>query len=204
MTSERGLAYDVFGPLWGVVELAAVAASGSLRDASLVDFVADRRGEVDGILESVRAVGDFSGDAMSVFERQGGWNEGREVTAEYLLMYSGCVENYPPNADDPAVLRRVVRMGGDLQLTALTDALVGTATVRGPGLAEAPALIVGAVGGAGVLLGRDGEQSVRDAFRMWRVAHLPSVLWPDSPTPAQAKKKLRAYAHALEALVLDG
>ncbi|MCM1970721.1 MULTISPECIES: hypothetical protein [Streptomyces] len=84
------------------------------------------------------------------------------------------------------------------------DALVGTATVRGPGLGEAPTLIVDAVRGGGVLLGRDGEQAVRDAFRMWRVAHLPGVLRPDSPTPPQGKEMLRAYAHALESLVLDG
>ena len=68
--SVKGLAYDIFGSLWGVLELAALTASGSLRGVSLEGFVAARRAEVDGILESVRAVGDFSADTMSVFERQ--------------------------------------------------------------------------------------------------------------------------------------
>ena len=110
--SVKGLAYDIFGSLWGVLELAALTASGSLRGVSLEGFVAARRAEVDGILESVRAVGDFSADTMSVFERQGGWHEGHEVMPEYLMMYSGCIESYPPDTGDPAVLRRMVRMGG--------------------------------------------------------------------------------------------
>lgn len=173
----------------------------SLRDVSLADFVAARRGELDGILETVRVIGDFSADTMSVFERQGGWNEGREVSPEYLTMYSGCVEGYPPDTDDPAVLRRMVRMGGDLQTTALLDALVGTATVRGPGLPEAPRLVVDALRGAGALLGGDGEQLARDAFRMWRVAHLTHTLRPDAPAPPEMKEMLRAYAHALEGLL---
>ncbi|WAZ23390.1 hypothetical protein STRCI_004731 [Streptomyces cinnabarinus] len=203
--SETGLAYDVFAPLWGILELAAVTASGMrpLRDVSLADFVGAHRGEVDGILETVRGIGDFSADTMSIFERQGGWNDGREVTPEYLMMYSGCIEGYPPDTDDPVVLRRMVRMGGDLQTAALMNALVGTATVRGPGLAEAPGLVLEAVRGAGALLGGDGEQVVRDAFRMWRVAHLPGVLRPDAPAPPAVKDRLRAYAHALESLIDD-
>ncbi|MEU9735734.1 hypothetical protein [Streptomyces sp. NPDC048002] len=79
-----------------------MAASGGrpLGDVSLAAFVRARRGELDAILESVRFVGDFSADTMSVFERQGGWDEGRAVTPEYLTMYSGCIESYPPDTRD--------------------------------------------------------------------------------------------------------
>lgn len=96
--SETGLGYDVFAPLWGILELGAVTASGEqvLRDVSLAGFVAAHRDELDRLLEVVRDVGDFSAETMAIFERQGGWNDNREVTAEYLMMYSGCIEGYPP------------------------------------------------------------------------------------------------------------
>ncbi|MGW5636818.1 hypothetical protein [Streptomyces sp. NPDC003832] len=201
--TERGLAYDVFAPLWGISELAAVSTAGarSLEDVSLTDFVRTRRAELDRVLEAVRLIGGFSADTMAVFERQGGWNSDGEVTPESLMLYSGCIEAYPPDTGDPAVLRRMLRMGADLQSTALMDALVGVATVRGPGPAKAPGLIVDAVREAGELLGTDGGQLARDAFRMWRVAHLPSALRPNAPTPPEARERVRAYAHALEELL---
>jgi hypothetical protein len=201
--SETGLAYEVFAPLWGILELAAVSAmrARTLRDVSLVNFVQAHRARLDGILDTVRIIGDFSADTMSVFERQGGWSEGREVTPEYLMLYSGCIERYPPDTDDPRVLGRMVRMGGDLQQALLMNALVGTATVRGPGLEEAPRLIVDVACRAGELLGGDGEQEARDAFRTWRIAFLPDALRPDAAAPPGVKEGLRAYAHALEGLI---
>ncbi|MET7451228.1 hypothetical protein ABZT03_04880 [Streptomyces sp. NPDC005574] len=201
--SETGLGYDVFAPLWGILELGAVTASGarSLRDVSLEAFVAARRDELDSLLELVRDIGDFTGETMAVFERQGGWNEGREVTAEYLMLYSGCIEAYPPDTDDPAVLRRMLHMAGDLQLTTLMHALVGTATVRGPGLQAAPGLIVTVVRMAGSLLGVDDERVVSDVFRMWRVTFLPDLLRPDAPAREGAKESFRRYAHALEDVI---
>jgi hypothetical protein len=138
---------------------------------------------------------------MAIFERQGGWNDGRQVTAEYLMMYSGCTEGYPPDTDSPVVLRRMVHMGGDLQMATLMHALVGAATVGGPGLDEAPQLVVAAVRMAGSLLGVDGERVASDAFRMWRVKFLPDILRPDSPSREGSKVSFRNYAHALEALV---
>ncbi|WP_405925306.1 hypothetical protein [Streptomyces sp. NBC_00035] len=201
--SETGLGYDVFAPLWGILELGAVTASGAraLRDVSLADFVAAHRDELDRLLEVVRDVGDFSAETMAIFERQGGWNDNREVTAEYLMMYSGCIEGYPPATDDPAVLRRMVHMGNDLQLATLMHALVGAATVRGPGLEAASALVVTAVRMAGSLLGVDRERVTSDIFRMWRVKFLPDILRPDSPSREGSKEEFRKYAHALEGLI---
>jgi hypothetical protein len=198
--SETGLGYDVFAPLWGILELGAVTESAArvLRDVPLADFVAAHREEVDRLLALVRTIGDFSPETMAIFESQGGWNEGHEVTAEYLTIYSGCIENYPPEVDDPAVLRRMVRMGGDLQLVAFIDALVGTATVRGPGPDTAVPLVVEAVRAAGSLLGVRTDPAVADTFRMWRVTFLPDILRPDSPSSAEVKAQLRAYVHGLE------
>ncbi|MET9408702.1 hypothetical protein ABZX90_23490 [Streptomyces sp. NPDC002935] len=201
--SETGLGYDVFAPLWGILELGAVTESAArvLRDVSLADFVAAHRDEVDRLLALVRTIGDFSPETMAIFECQGGWNEGHEVTAEYLTMYSGCIENYPPEVDDPAVLRRMVRMGGDLQLVTFIDALLGTATVRGPGPDTAVPLVVDAVRTAGSLLGVQSDRAAADAFRMWRVKFLPDILRPDSPSSTEDKARLRAYAHGLEDVI---
>ncbi|MFI6487665.1 hypothetical protein [Streptomyces sp. NPDC050564] len=201
--SETGLGYDEFAPLWGILELGAVTASGarSLQDVSLPDFVAAHRDEVDRLIEVVRDIGDFSAETLAIFERQGGWSDGREVTAEYLMMYSGFIEGYPPDIDDPGVVRRMVHMGNDLQLATFMHALVGAATARGPGLDAAPALVVAAVRMAGSLLGVDGERVVSDTFRMWRVKFLPDILRPGSPSHEGGKANVRKYAHALEGLI---
>ncbi|MCT9006941.1 hypothetical protein [Streptomyces rhizosphaerihabitans] len=198
--SETGLGYDVFAPLWGILELGAATESGAkaLRDVSLAGFVAAHRNEIDRLLALIRDVGDFSPETMAIFESQGGWNDCREVTAEYLTMYSGYIESYPPRIDDPAVLRRMVRMGRDLQLVTFLDALVGTATVRGPGPGTAVPLVVDAVRTAGSLLGVRNDRVVADTFRMWRVTSLPNILRPDSPLSAGAKAQFRTYAHGLE------
>ncbi|MET7391496.1 hypothetical protein ACFYPT_41010 [Streptomyces sp. NPDC005529] len=201
--SETGLGYDVFAPLWGILELGAVSDSvgGGLGDVSLGGFVAARRNDLERLLATVRDIGEFSSDTMAIFESQGGWNDGREVTAEYLMMYSGCIEQYPPDLDDPIVLRRMVRMGSDLQLVIFVDALVGTSTVRGPGPEFSVPLVVDAVRRAGDFLGLRGERVVSDTFRMWRVKYLPDILRPDSNAPDAVKGNLRAQAHALERFI---
>ncbi|MFJ3665758.1 hypothetical protein ACIPSE_04820 [Streptomyces sp. NPDC090106] len=200
--TERGLAYDVFGPLWSVLDLGAVAGA-----ESPTAFVAAHRAELDDLLEAVREIGDFSPGTMRLFERQGGWNDrgggSAEVTPESLTLHSACVERYPPDLTDPAALRRILRTGGDLQLTRLMDGLVGAAVTRGTEADRGAALVSAAVRGAAALLGRDGGRAVADVFRMWRVASLPDALRPDAPTPEAAREGFRAYAHAL-ADALDG
>ncbi|MCW8379507.1 hypothetical protein [Streptomyces justiciae] len=194
---ERGLAYDVFGPLWSVLDLAAVAGS-----STLTTFVTAHRAELDGLLAVVQAIGDFSPETMRLFERQGGWGDGSgDVTAESLMLHSGCIEEYPPNVDDPLVLRRMLGMGADLQLARLMEGLVGVAVARGPGVERGTTLVVAAMRRAAALA---VPRSVSDVFRMWRVAFLPGVLRPDSPTPETARTGVRAYAHALEGVLLDG
>ncbi|GAA5026857.1 hypothetical protein [Streptomyces siamensis] len=201
--SETGLGYDVFAPLWAILEIGAVRQSGTrpLRDVSLADFVAGRRREIDRLLELIRVIGEFRPETMAIFETQGGWKERREVTAAYLSMYSGCIEGYPPDTDDPVVLRRMVHMGGDLQLTTLLNALVGAASVRDSGPEAVAPLVVDTVRTAGSLLDADLERVASDTFRMWRVSFLPDVLRPDSPAEKSVKAGLRAYAHVLEDLI---
>ncbi|WRZ91198.1 hypothetical protein OHB54_20225 [Streptomyces sp. NBC_01007] len=201
--SETGLGYDVFAPLWGILELGVVAESGAqaLRGPALAGFVTAHRKDIDRLLAVIRDIGDFSSETMAIFEEQGGWNDNRKVTAEYLMIYSGCIEKYPPDIDDPVVLRRIVRMGNDLQLVTLMDALVGAATARGPGLDVSAPLVVDAVRMAGTFLGVHNERVVADTFRMWRVKILPDVLRPDSPSGEAVKADLRLYAHALEDLL---
>ncbi|MFD5315737.1 hypothetical protein [Streptomyces sp. NPDC127098] len=204
MFSETTIARDIFGPLWGIVELGAVAASdsGPLRDVSLARFVAAHRDTLDGLLELVREIGDFQPGTMDIFE-ESGWEDRRDVatTTAYLMLWSGAIEAFPPDIDDPTVVRRMVATGSDLQLTEFMHALVGAARVRGPGLERAVGLIVEAVGRAGLLLGRTDRRVPQDTFRMWRVAHLPRLLRPDSPATDAAKVALRGYAHALEDVV---
>ncbi|NUP20467.1 MAG: hypothetical protein HOZ81_31170 [Streptomyces sp.] len=84
------------------------------------------------------------------------------------------------------------------------DALAGAAIVRVPGVERGAPLVVAAVRSAIALLDPHRGCSVSDVFRMWRVAFLPDVLRPDSPTPEVARAGVRAYAHALEGVLLDG
>lgn len=201
--SETSIGYDVFSPLWGILELAAVASSGmeSLRQVSLAQFVSDNREELDDLLEAVRRAGSFSDETMVIFEEQGGWNAERQVTAEYLMMYSGCIESYPPDIDDPTVLWRMVQAGSDLQLATFMHALVSAAAVRGPGVEPAAALIASAVRKASSLLGIRDERASADVFRMWRVKFLPDILRPDAPVREGFRGAVRQYERALEGLV---
>ncbi|MCX5361590.1 hypothetical protein OG864_23050 [Streptomyces sp. NBC_00124] len=193
--------YDVLGPLWAVIDLGAVAEAPEAR--SVRDFVSAHRAELDALLEVVRELGDFSAETMKMRERPGGWgsDESRSVTAESLMVYSGCIEAYPPDTDDPLVLRRMVGMGCDLQLAMLMDGLVGAAMMRVPESETGARLVVSVVRKAAAMLGAAPERAARDTFRVWRVAFLPGVLRPDSPTTEAARERLRTYAHALEETV---
>ncbi|MGV9893353.1 hypothetical protein [Streptomyces tendae] len=204
--SETSIGYDVFAPLWGILELAAVTSSGmeSLQHVSLAGFVADNRDELDELLEAVRRVGNFSDETLRIFEEQGGWNVERQVTAEYLMMYSGCIERYPPDTGDPEVLRHMVQTGSDLQLTLFMHALVSAAAVRGPGVEPASALIASAVRNGSSLLGIRDARASADVFRMWRVKFLPDLLRPDAPVREGFKDTVREYERALEGLVDPG
>jgi len=202
--SETTLGYEIFRPLWAIITLGAVASTRSkpMREVSLAEYVTSRRSGVDRLLGIIRDVGDFSAETMAIFEEQGGWHGDRAATidelAMYMVMYSGFIEEYPPNVDNPAVIRRMFDAGVDLQLATLINSLVGAAMVRGSGVESSSDLIVDAVRTAGLLIGIDEAGVASDAFRLWRVAFLPAVLRPDSVALESVRGNLREYVRTLE------
>ncbi|WP_052849598.1 hypothetical protein [Streptomyces avicenniae] len=198
--SETSLAHGVLGPLWAVVDLgSARAAARPLTVTSPAAFADAHRDTLARVLELVARIGDFTPGTLAVFDEPGPQpDRDAAETGLYLLLYAGAIEAFPPDMADPAVVDRLLGMGGDLQLTAFLDALVGAAGTGGGDVAATTALIAEAVRAVAGLLGREGDAALRDTFRMWRVAHLPGVLRPDSPAPEEARVWTRAYAHALE------
>ncbi|WP_326597943.1 hypothetical protein [Streptomyces sp. NBC_01803] len=191
---ESSLAREIFGPLGGIVALGAAGAS-----TPVGAFAPAHRAELDGLLATIRDIGAFSAETMAIADELG-WHRDHDATP-FLVMWSGFIEPYPFDAGDPAVIRRMVGMGADLQLTHFLHALVAAALVRRPDPGRAAGLIADALRTACALLG-GAEPGI--AFRMWRVTFLPAILRPDSEVPGGARTLWRAYAHALEALLTAG
>lgn len=202
-TPEHVLAREIFAPVGGIVELAAVhAADGILPTVvSVGSFAAARQQSLDELLATVRDVGGFSAETMTLFDELG-WRRDHEVNWANLALWSSAIEAYSPVIGEPPAVHRMVRMGGDLQLVELLHALVKAAILRGPSPLRAAPMIVGVLGRAAGLLGRSPSESGPDTFRTWRVAHLATILKPDSKAPAAGKDAFRAHAHALEDLLL--
>ncbi|MEV7559025.1 hypothetical protein [Streptomyces sp. NPDC089795] len=196
VASETTLVREVFGPLGGLVECGAV-----LEAVSVGEFVARHRGELDRTLDVVRRLGAFHAESMAVMDGLGYLRE-HEVPPAGLLMWSGCIEEYTPDLGGPEAVRRTARMGADLQLARLLQALVGVAALRGgvdvecgaPEIAE----VIGALGAWG---GPGGGRSLHEVFLMWRVAFLPGLLTPSSGSPEPFRRRLREYARVLERVV---
>ncbi|MEU6760879.1 hypothetical protein ABZ916_00015 [Streptomyces sp. NPDC046853] len=201
---EEILARSVFGPLGGIVEIGAVAATGTweLADVSVGGFVAARRGGVARLLGVVREVGGFGELVMGIFDELGYARE-HPVEAPSLLLWSSGYEDVSSQFEQPAAVRRMCHVGAELQLTRFLDAMVEAAIVRGheaargaPLIAEALHIAVGLVGTA-----LDGAHGVGTVLRMWRVAHLAGLLLPDSPARPEARTLYREYGHALDAVL---
>ncbi|MFK4224072.1 hypothetical protein [Streptomyces sp. NPDC019890] len=202
LESETSLGREIFGPLGGIVELGTVAASGpkSLPEISVGEFVTSHRDELDRILAAVRDIGGFHPETMAIVDELG-WHRNHEITVPSLLLWSGCIEAFSPHLEEPAAVRRMVRMGTDLQLANLMHALVGAASSKGRAAEPNSELIIETMGSAAALLGLDHERAVRDIFRMWRVAFLPNILMPSSKSPEVTKSNFREYAHILERML---
>ncbi|MGA5808430.1 hypothetical protein ACPC27_08555 [Streptomyces cellulosae] len=67
---EQTLAREIFGPLGGVMEIGAAAATGSwdVSQASVADLVSRREGEVERFLRLVRVIGQFSEPSMAILD----------------------------------------------------------------------------------------------------------------------------------------
>ncbi|MEV6393628.1 hypothetical protein AB0M39_02415 [Streptomyces sp. NPDC051907] len=184
--------------------MGAVSAAGpeQLKDVSVGDFVANHRSELDRILLAIREIGDFHPTTMAIVDELG-WHRDHEVTAPSLLLWSGCIETFSPNLENPAAVHRMVRMGTDLQLTNLMHALIGTASSMKRPVPDSSELIIEAVDASAALLGLHSKRATWDVFRMWRVAFLPSVLSPSSKSPDLVKAYFRECAHTLESLLAE-
>ncbi|MFF4420268.1 hypothetical protein ACFY04_05675 [Streptomyces sp. NPDC001549] len=199
VASETTLVREVFGPLGALVECGAALGS-----VSVGAFVARHRGELDRVLDVVRRLGDFHAESMEIMDGLGYLRE-HDVPPVTLLMWSGCIEEYTPDLGAPETVRRMARMGADLQLAHLLQALVGVAALRGGDDVESRAREIAEVIGTACTWGGAGRgRSLHEVFLMWRVAFLPGLLMPSSGSAEPFKRRLREYAHALEGIVGQG
>lgn len=189
----------------------AVNATGTweLAEVSMGEFLARRRDDVERLMDGIRSVCRFDDEAMAIADELG-WFRDYEVAAAHLALYSGNLAADPEFLDrlgEPPVVRRMCRMAADLQLTEFLEALIGVA-VRAEKETEAgqsAARIVDVLTTACDLADATGGTTPAQVFRMWRVARLPQILAPRSPTPAYLKAGFRLYDEALETLLLgDG
>ncbi|WP_330290461.1 hypothetical protein [Streptomyces sp. NBC_00576] len=202
--SEARLARAVFGPLGGVVEVGAVNSTGTweLADVSVGDFLARRQGDVERLLTGIRSVCGFSDEAMAIVEELGRFRD-HEVPAAFLLLWSagvtGVVQPHE-KLEEPPVVRRMCRMAADLQLTHFLQALITAAVATGTEPRHGASEVAELLGIAADLADATGGSAPVDIFRMWRVAHLPGILRPESNAPESGKTAFRKYDQALEEL----
>ncbi|MFI2629817.1 hypothetical protein ACH5A2_05425 [Streptomyces collinus] len=138
-----------------------------------------------------------------------------EVPAASLLLWSEGIAGVPEpveRLEEPALMRRMCRIGADLQLTRLLQAVVTAALAAGTepgegaaGIAEILRVACGLAepGRAGIALAEPGRTGIApaDVHRMWRVAHLPGILHPASDAPEWGKAGYRVCDAELERLL---
>ncbi|MEU8560716.1 hypothetical protein AB0C45_04435 [Streptomyces cyaneofuscatus] len=163
----------------------------------MTDFVTRHQEEINQTLSAIQRIGKFSAATMAIVEELG-WHQNHAITAPSLLLWSGGIEEFSPQPGEPHSLQRMVRAGGDLQMTHLLHALVGAAVSRQQPAAATSRTIIHALMNAAVLLGKDANDAAYSTYRMWRVAFLPGMLMPSAPSPSEAKVRYREFAHRLE------
>ncbi|MFD0070679.1 hypothetical protein, partial [Streptomyces sp. NPDC127574] len=178
-------------------------------DASVGDFLALRRDEVTRVVADIQAVGRF-GDPVMAEAHELGYLRDHPVDVRSLLLWSAGVtwaaQGPQPSEDlayleDPQVVRRMCRMGADLQLTHLLDALVAVGVGAGAEVAEGTDEIAEILRIVCELVDATGRNTAEGVFRMWRVAQLPSLLSPNAAAPEWIKAGHRAYDEELERLL---
>ncbi|WP_299538384.1 hypothetical protein [uncultured Streptomyces sp.] len=200
---ETSLARGIFGPLGGIVEIGAVAASLEsvpLERVSVKNFIIRNQNDVRRILHLVQAIGTFHESTMALVDELG-WHSDHKVTAPSLLLWSGGIDEYSPNMGIPQDIRRMLSAGGDLQLVAFMHALIGAAVAGGQPAESTSHLILEAIQRACTVAGIHESGSDRTTYRMWRVAHLPAILMPHARSSEAVKTGYRSFAHAIERMV---
>ncbi|WP_442804662.1 hypothetical protein, partial [Streptomyces luteogriseus] len=195
------MARAVFAALGGVVEIGAVRATGTwlLPDVSVRAFLEPRQDDLRRLLEGVRVVGRFSGAVMAIADELGYFAD-HDVPAASLLLWSEEITGVPEppeRLEEPELVRRMCRIGADLQLTRLLQALVTAALAAGtePGEGATGIAMILRVscgladpgragntyadpGCGGLTSAEPGHTGLTpaDVHRTWRVAHLPAIL----------------------------
>ncbi|MFF2367039.1 hypothetical protein ACFVU0_30645 [Streptomyces sp. NPDC058122] len=208
MIHPQSYARTVFAALGGVVEIGAVNHTGTwdLAEVSVEAFLTPRAEDIARIMAAVRTIGRFDDHVMAISDELGYLCE-HPVELPFMLLWSAGVTWDPELADDlayladPPVVRRMCRMGADLQLVDLLDALVTAGIAAGVDAEEGGDLAAGVTRIACELVGDAGRSAPEGVFRMWRVARLPDALRPDSGAPESGKAGYRAYDAALERLL---
>lgn len=199
---EESLARSVFASLGGVVEIGAVNFTGTwkLADVSVDGFLAGRRQELGRLMDGIQEVCRFGVPGMAIADELGYLRE-HEVTPEFLLLWSAGLTGVPEPLEElaePRVVRRMCRMGADLQLTQFLQALITAAICAEVEERAAAVHIAEILGIASELVDPSGRNSPESAFRMWRVAQLPGILHPYSEAPESGRAAFRAYDLELE------
>ncbi|WP_282703322.1 hypothetical protein [Streptomyces sp. CC219B] len=161
------------------------------------------RADVDRLLDLIRETGRFSSESMAIGE-QLGWLRDHQVTAPSLLLWSGNVQEISPRIEEleePRVVRRMCRMGADLQLTYFLQALVTAGVAQGQMTGADAERVVEALDICGRLSGQGDRSTAPLMFRVWRTSFLPGILRPDSTAPESGRAGFRALAHRLEDLL---
>ncbi len=199
---EELLARSVFASLGGVVEIGAVNFTGTWRlaDVSVGDFLERRGKELGRLMDGIQEVCRFGAPATAIAGELG-YLRDHEVTPEFLLLWSAGLTGVPEPLEElaePRVVQRMCRMGADLQLTQFLQALITAAICAEVEERAGAAHIAEILGIASDLVDASGRSSPETAFRMWRVAHLPGILRPDSEAPESGRAAFRAYDYELE------
>ncbi|MGC5290458.1 hypothetical protein [Micromonospora sp. DT231] len=203
--SEVSLGYDIFAPLWGLLQLGAARewdGTSPFRPVFLA-FVTARRDSLARLLSAVQAVGDLSDQTVAIFEEQGGWSDADpefvpDQLGASLLTYSGFLAEYPLDLADATTVRRAIDAGTDLQLVNLLQGLVGAALVRGPAVRSAAPLVVESMRAAAEVIGAAAGSVLASVVSSWRIAHLSPALRPDSNMSEARRARLRALALQVE------
>lgn len=199
--AEESLARGVFGPLGGVVALAALAGrlpSQGTGDASVSAFAADRREPLDRLIGLIQQIGGFRPETMAIID-QLGWHDDHPA-AGLLPMWSEGAVSTPPRLDDPAEVRRGIETGSDLQLAYLLQSLVSVSVDRAADPRRSAEPVTEAIGLAATLLGLHPLEAARDTFRLWRVLCLRPILHPGGGATEDERDVWRSHADALDDL----
>lgn len=200
-------ARELFAPLGAVVAVGALNATGtwSFADVSVGAFLAGRRQQWDRLFAAVCALCAFDRDEATAIADEMAYFRDYDLSAALLVLWSAGVTGVESLRDpSPPVVRRMCRMAADLQLGEFLDMLVHMALDAGMDAAAGAPQVIEILTAAGALADPAGNVTPHHVHRMWRVAHLPSALRPDSSTAEHIKAGLRSYDGTLEELLGGG